>query len=319
MIPDDNSTVLVPANFAQGFTQSELGTLDDCGEKWYLGYNHMLRKKGAFEWYFVYGDAAHRSLSEWYLSGCEEVASLQFPPDVFLDNTQEAERDKWQAILQVQLERYYKYYANDRDEMTPIINEEIVSVEFEGLKFTGKIDLLAGINGEPDAMMDHKFVGRFDPTATLGWDFRFQFMFYLWMVQKATGRKIERFMPNAVRKPALKQGKEESLQTYISRVRQDMIQRPAEYFKREPLAMLQTSMDHFEDRVLRPKIERLRLLTEATTPASIIEALFRNQNTSNCVKYGKACQFLPICQHGWKREKLGYVIRENKHEELEAE
>lgn len=320
ILPADNSTVLKPENFKLGFTQSEITTFDDCGEKWYYGYNHMLRKRGAFEWYFVYGDALHKTLSNWYRTGQLEVATLQFPDDVFLDNDQETLRDRWQQVLQVQMERYAAYYADDLTEMNIRENEVVFTVKHEGITFAGKIDLSYTLRTEPDLWLnDHKSTGRLDATATLGWDYRFQFMFYAWLYEKLTGERVDKFSINGIKKPGLKQGEHESVQAYVSRVRQDMIQRPTEYFKRIPLALMYSSMEHFETRVLAPKLERLRLLTQATTPANIIESLVRNQNTNNCVKYGKACQFMPICQHGFKREHMGYVVREHKHEELEAE
>lgn len=314
LLPKDNSTIIRPETFKAGFTQSEIGIWDDCAEKWYLSYNHQLRRRGGFEWYFIYGDGVHATLEHWYRTGEEKVATLQLPEDVIPTADTQYELRKWQHILKVQMERYFIYHADDLTAWTPWAVEETVAVEFEGVKFTGKIDLGYQVDGDSaNILMDHKTFGMDDYE---GWQFRFQFMFYLWLAAKATKKKINRFVVNGIKKPQLRQGKDESLESFGVRIMQDMIQVPDKYFQRHPLPMIAHSMEHFEERVLRPKIERIKLLTQATTPDIVIEALVRNQNTHNCVKYGEMCEFLPICKSGFQREGHWYFQRENKHEEL---
>lgn len=315
LLPHDNHTILRPETFEDGFTQSEIGTWDDCAEKWYLGYNQRLARRGSFEWHFVYGDAVHETLADFYRDGTEKVAPLQIPDGVDLTADQEREFERWQAVLQVQMSQYWHYRADDLEAWTPWAVEETMETEFEGIKLRGKIDLGHYVDCDPDTdiLTDHKTFGLDDYE---GWQFRFQFMFYVWLTQKATGRKIKQFMVNGVRKPQLQWTKKETLQGYANRVRQAMIQEPTKFFVRHPLHMLKNSMEHFETRVLRPKLNRIALLTQDTTPAIIIESLARNQNTHNCVAYGSCCEFLPICKHGANREQHFYHRRSNKHNEL---
>lgn len=317
LLPPDNHTILRPETFTEGFTQSEIGVWDDCAEKWYLGYNHRLEQRGGFEWHFVYGDAVHETLSKFYTDGTEEIAALQFPPGTVLTTQQELERDKWEAILQIQMEQYFRYYQDDLEAWTPFAVEETIEVEFMGIRFKGKIDLGFVVDGYPESILgDHKTYGLDDYE---GWNFRFQFMFYIWLVQKALKIKIRKFMVNGIRKPQLRPGKNESMASFMVRVRQKHIQEPEKFFTRHMLPMIKHSMEHFEKRVLIPKIERIKLLTQANTSDSIIEALARNQNTHSCVKYGAKCQFLPICKHGFLRDGHSYERREHKHQELNAE
>lgn len=319
-MPIDNSTVIDQSSIAAGITQSEMSTWDDCAEKWYLGYNHMLQRKGTWARYFVYGDAFHRAMEQFYTDGTETYPYLKVPSDAILTGEDEFWLDLWQRILTVQLRRYYAYYQDDLTMWTPILNEEIVNVEWEGVRWSGKIDLGIEIKGcKGAALIDHKSAARFDMATLQGWEFRFQFMFYLWLAEKHTGQKFSRFVVNGLKKPELKLGKTESVDTFVSRIKQAMIQEPDKYFRRIPLERMSGSMEHFEERVLRPKLHRLRLLTEPTTSAIILESLARNQNTGNCVKYGRICQFMPICQNGFKLEGFQYTRRESKHEELEAE
>lgn len=315
-----DTTLLRQESFVLGFTQSEIGTWDDCAEKWYLGYNHMLKRKGAWARYFVYGDAFHRTVSDWYRDGSEKVARLQFPTDAVFTGDDYDWRDLWQGILEVQMRRYFHYYADDLLMWTPFLNEEIVTVEKWGIKFTGKIDLGHVVDGHEGIhiLTDHKSASRIDMNSVLGWHYRFQFMFYMWLAEQATGRKIHKFVVNGLQKPSIKIKQGESVESFLARLEQDMIQRPEFYFKRIPLNRIQGSMEHFERRVLMPKVERIRILTQGADPVTI-DSLVRNQNTNNCVKYGSVCQFLPICQNGWNAEKFQYIQRESKHEELEEE
>lgn len=314
LLPPDNHTILRPETFKDGFTQSEIGVWDDCAEKWYLGYNQRLERRGGFEWHFVYGDAVHETLAPFYRDGTEKIAALQFPPGTVLTHLQEMERDMWQGILQVQMEQYFQYYADDLEAWTTWAVEETVEYTFRDVKLKGKIDVGHTVDGQPGNILDdHKTYGLDDYE---GWNFRFQFMFYLWLVQKAKKMKIDKFMVNGIRKPQLRLGKDESIPSFMVRVRQAHIQEPKKYFQRHPLPMIKNSMEHFEKRVLTPKIERIKLLTQAATPDNIVEALARNQNTHTCVKYGASCQFLPICKHGFLRDGHAYERRESKHVEL---
>lgn len=316
LLPADNRTVLRASTFAGGFTQSEIGTWDDCAEKWYLGYNHMLERRGGFEWYFVYGDAVHQTLQDFYRHGSEKVATLQFPEGVLLTAQQEHDRDMWQGILEAQMTQYFHHYADDLEVFSPWVVEEDVEFEFEGVKLRGKIDLGYDTDtGDTDLLMDHKTYGLDDYE---GWNFRFQFMFYIWLTQKVFKRKVRKFIVNGIRKPQLRQKQGESGESFIVRIKQAHVQEPLKYFTRHPLPMIKNSMEHFEARVLRPKLERIKLLTQSDTPDIVIESLVRNQNTHNCVKYGATCQFLPICKHGWQREGHFYQQREQKHVELEV-
>lgn len=314
LLPPDNHTILRPETFVDGFTQSEIGTWDDCAEKWYLGYNHRLEKRGGFEWHFVYGDAVHDTLSQWYKDGTERIAPLQFPIGTILTAQQELERDMWQGILEVQMKRYFQHYEDHLEVFSPWSVEETLEVEFEGVKFRGKLDLGYTIDGERGYIInDHKTFGIDDYE---GWNYRFQFMFYIWLTQKAKKKKINKFVVNGIRKPQLRLKQNESIKSFMVRVEQAMIQEPDKYFQRHPLHMIKNSMEHFEERVLRPKVERIKLLTQSKTPAIIIDALVRNQNTHTCVRYGSTCQFLPICKHGFLRDGHAYVRRDDKHVEL---
>lgn len=299
-------------------------TWDDCPEKWYLGYNLMLKKEGTYAMYFIYGDGVHDTLERWYKSKGEDrtIATLQFPGDVFPTQQEEDDLYKMQLLLNVQMERYFEYYADDLKEMQIEAVEEEFDIEFHGVRLKGKVDLQFSSNPSPPkgsglCITDHKTGSSFDP---IGWEYRFQFMFYAWMAQQRDPeRPIDWFMINGIKKPLLRLGKTESVESYCERVRADMISEPTKYFHRHWLD-IQPVLKRFEERTLMPKINRIKLLTQAKDSDILVESLVRQQNTNHCVKFGnkQKCQFLDICKNGWEAEGFAFTQRETKHQELDS-
>lgn len=318
---NNDKTQLNPDSLAQGFTQSELVLMDACQEKWYRQYNQMLRQRGTFEWWSVYGTAVHTSLQSYYAygDGRYELATLQIPEDVILTAADESKLIYYRELLRIQIERYARFWIEDFTDFKIVRNEEIIKVHHEGIDFSGKLDLVIEDTEQRTGPMDHKTSAMFTPEIFAGWNFRFQFLFYAWLWWKHSGELPNTIWWNGIRKPQLRQKQNEPQESLMVRIEQAMVQVPEDYLKRQmlpiddPLAYLK----HFEKRILGPKLSRLRLLTEPTTSGIIIESLARNMNTSNCVRFGKPCEFIKLCEHGWKAEGMSFVQRENKHEELE--
>jgi len=316
----NDATRLNPLSFQDGFTQSEIVTMDNCPEKWYRGYNSMLRKRGTFQWYNVYGSAVHASLESFYtrLDGTYELATLQIPADCFLTAADETKLRYYTELLRVQMERYAIYWADDFTDYDIQANEQIITVEHQGLILTGKLDLIWA-KDDKFGPADHKTSGLFTPEIFAGWNFRFQFMFYAWLWWQFTGEKPNCIWWNGIKKPMLKQGKNESFESFMVRISGDMRMEPDKYLKRQDMPLEDGMLEHFEARILQPKLDKLKLLTDATTSGIIIESLARNMNTSECVRFGKTCEFIELCKHGIAAEGHGYITRETKHEELEVE
>jgi hypothetical protein len=262
----------------------------------------------------------HSSLESFYSrgDGSYDLATLQIPADVILSAEDEMKFKYYEALLAVQMERYSRYWANDFETFSIEANEQIITVDFEGLRFSGKIDLNLRI-GDMYGPMDHKTSSLFTPEVFAGWNFRFQFLFYAWLLWKHTGEKPNTIWWNGIRKPQLRQKQGESFETFVTRIGLDMQIDAPKYLKRQILPLEDGMLEHFEKRILGPKIARLQLLTQPATSGIIVESLARNVNTSECVKFGKPCEFLPLCKSGWQLEGHAYTARETKHEELEIE
>lgn len=321
---------LNPDLAVEGFTQSEMQTLDNCAQRWNYRYNLMLERKGEFNWPTTYGSWMHASLEEWYMT-----KGKRFTWDPRYKNKtknlslqQRLEREYWEKLGQVQLEVYTSYYKNDHkvfDVMQGGV-EHIVDIDFKQdgwtFRLKGMIDLLLHHRGRNGLFtMDHKTSSRLDRAVIMGWSFRFQFMFYCWLASKKwPKKKIKGWMPNGIKKPELRWNPEkEGVDEHMQRVREDMLTNPDKYFYREPLLFTKDAVAHFETFTLRPKLLKLKMLMDPKTPMEVKIALGRNMNSDYCVKYGAkyACPYLPMCEKGEEVNKFLYQKREHKHEELE--
>ncbi len=312
------------------YTQSEITMWDECPKKHDFQYRQLLGLKNPSPaWSLLYGTAVHEALDQWRqkdkwnLDSKIWLAALQIklPDHCLLTTEEEVKLDYYNQLLRVQVERYMIYYAEDFEIMKLLHSEQILRTEFMGVQLEGKIDAVYQI-GKKIVMMDTKTSGRYSSATYESWQFKFQFMFYMWLLQRCNSKmKVNEMWIDCIVKPALKQGKNESRQDLINRVRQDMIQEPKKYFIRVPMHNMKGIMDKFEKEVLIPKINRIRLVEELLTTGvsdDILNILTQNMNTNNCVKFNQTCQFLPLCVHG-QAEAFRYVKRADKHVELVGE
>lgn len=310
-----------PANLDEGFTQSEISTLSNCGMLWNLRYNLGLRQTGVFSWALVVGDAVHDAVEQLLATRGETftLKPFRYPTDVILSPAQLDKEQYWIGIANVMVEAYREYWKGDFDyfyEPATDIEMELDTV-YEGLRLRGKLDwkMRPGVH-EGFFIVDHKTCKRLDKSMAEEWDFRFQFMFYPWAAERM-GHKIHGFMPNAIKKPELKVKIGESLEAHFARVRVDMLTEPEKYFYRERQVITKEAMSHFENVVLKPKIARLQLLANPDPSLQNAQiAIAHDMNTDHCQRYGAPCDYISLCRHGWEKFGWMYSQRQSKHEEL---
>lgn len=313
--------IMIDRAATDGWTQSEITTMDDCSMIWFWRYGMLLRRKGWFSWASVYGTAFHSTMEEMYATKGKRwsPAALVIPQGIVLTKQQLVEKEYWERVLKVQTERYADRWKDDFELFNIQKLERDVDITFEGIRLRGKIDLTFITLDGRLWLLDHKTTSRLDLKTVAGWDFRFQFMFYLWLaMQEMPDEKFAGYYINAIKKPTIRQKQNESIDGYFARLEQSMAAEPDEYFYRDRLLLTKTSISHFEEFVLRPKLNRIKLLTSSETPAIFKETMVANPNTNRCQLYG-VCEFLPLCQHGFSRESFQYEQRAAKHEELNNE
>lgn len=310
---------LLQSTIAEGITQSELSCKDACAMKWNLRYNNRLTHRGYWSWTLEVGNAIHAFLDLRYngLEADPDIVRWATPSeDVIIDGAWEAEHYYWTQVIKGMQRGYIRRYRFEEAEFDIDAAETVVEREFFGFKLQGKIDLRGHrlVSTKPlPFMMDHKSTTRPELMAPEGWDMKFQFMFYSWLVAPLMDREVFDFGINVIRKPSLRSTKNETPEAFAKRCEIDYVTRPDFYFLREYVPISKGMIEHFEEKVLLPKLE---LYSEGNHDWDRAPASMVNMNTNNCHSFNSLCEFLPYCRHG-DVELFQYEQRKHKHEELE--
>jgi hypothetical protein len=314
-------TAMIRSSSEHGWTQSEITTLDNCGMLWFWRYGMMLDRVGLASWASIYGTACHSTWEEMYATkGKRWSPAPLIIPLASLSLEQQSKRKYYEGILPVQMEAYANYWKDDFQFFTVQKMELVLDHTLpNGIRLTGKVDLIFTLTDDGLWILDHKTCARLDLKTVMGWDFRFQFMFYVWLAWRSLGTNFKGYYVNAMKKPEIKQKvkQHESWEQFLARLGAEMCMEPEKYFYRERLLMNQGSLEYFEEHVLGPKLHRIALLTNPDVSDSIKNSIVKNMNTDYCQRYGGPCSYLPLCNHGFDLEGFQYQQRAVKHTELE--
>ena len=174
--------IIRPLTVAEGFTQSEFSDMS-CMQRWNWRYNQMLVKPGSIPWPLRVGTGFHDAMEQFYLTGGARVnvATLQFEEYDVPSLQDHNDLTYWNAVLPMMIEAYKIYYKDDPIKYKILQVEREMDVTYRGLRLRGKIDLMLE-DGDGLWISDHKSSGRLNKDVVAGWDFRFQFMFYIWLL-----------------------------------------------------------------------------------------------------------------------------------------
>lgn len=307
---------------SEGFTQSELSTYGACPQKWFWRYNLLLEKSGSFSFALMVGSAFHAAMEEFYATKGKRctVATLQFEEDAIASADDLLKLEYWNQILPMMVKAYCIYYKDDAEKWDIESIEEKVDIGFEGWRLRGMIDLRFAVLKTGRWILDHKTSARLSLDTVAGWDFRFQFMFYLWLKVKMGDTDLKGYYVNAIKKPELRQKKTETIEQFAQRVFEDMVAEPDKYMYREKYPVTTEMLEHFEKAVVVPRLKLLATAADPLTPRDLAEALVFNKNTDECQRYtGAPCPYIDLCRHGYQKMGFLYRQREQKHQELDVE
>lgn len=317
-------------------TQSEIMTRANCPRKWFYRYALSLKHRGTFNWHFLYGDLLHKMLADFYTNKKARLASakvepskIEFPDDVLPTQLDREEAELLEKVAGITFSNYCLYYEKMDARMRVRSVERVYKVKYKGLQLEGRIDLVAHPSDEDGMFVyDYKTTGSFNPGMLDAWSFRFQFLFYSWLVWRATGRKPDGNYVNGILKTLLRpkqidrKTKEiESPKEFLSRVDYDMQVNRERYFYRVRMPLAEGMLERFQKDILDPHISNFVMLTKATSDTrrvplkKIISAIGMAMNTDECHKYNSFCEFLSLCKDG-QMMLPEYITREVKHEEL---
>lgn len=303
-----------------GFTQSELGMLDECALKWNYRYNNGLRLTGYFPWALWVGGEWHRFQENWRKTGGEfelVVTKPDVPDEVSQDNDWQKWFEYWSSVLPAMSKAYARLWRDEAKHDWFIVEEEL-SAAFLGYTIRGKIDL---VSHKPRFMRDFKSTASTWLISPIGWQFSLQFMTYAWLMKENYPEFVELpfdFQLDMMQKPGLKETKGDgSWKGHIQRVVKDVQdpERKDMYYKRMSAKITIDDINRFEKNVLTPKIQRLDL---AITNPEVGLPIVTNPNTKACHAFGKPCEFFGICEGGFENARFHYENQTTtKHEELD--
>jgi hypothetical protein len=216
----------------EGFTQSELSMFSACAQKWDWRYNRRMNKPGEITFPLMIGTAFHSAMEVVYQTKFKviPVATLQFPPNSIPTSNEIAKIEYWNEVLTQMIKAYAPRWQEKDSKLDIISLEEEVEVAYRGLRLRGKIDQTLN-RAKQVWINDHKTCSRITKESIAGWNFRFQFLYYLWLKSMAyPTMKLGGYGVNLVKKPELRIKVGESNQQFAIRCFTDMVSEPEKYF-----------------------------------------------------------------------------------------
>jgi len=293
----------------------------------------MFKKKGSFSWALLFGHAMHQMLDRYYkdqyAKECQ-IPAFEFEDDVILRPDQTDDHRYWQMLLEVMFDRYIKYWDSEDAKMVVEATEQEVEYNYEGFRLRGKLDMVFRPSKKDGIfILDHKTTYDINESLVLGWQFRFQFLFYAWLYWKISKQYPAGVYVNALKKPLERRSvkKQESVEEFIKRIELNMQIEPEKYFKRFRLPIDKSTLARFEKYTLKPLLFGFKTVSGLSqlTPREFeeqqisdddINAQFLTANTDHCHVYNKPCEFLELCQNNFDDFANEYIAMPFKHAEL---
>lgn len=322
LIKDPTQTPqLHPKTFKDGFSQSEIGDWDDCAFKWYLRYGNRIQLRSDYNLPLAFGTAFHSRLAEFYRTSKMGTDSMELPTGT-CSIEEQAKADRMTIVLDAMTDAYAQYYKDDlnRFKFKEEQIERVVDIEFEYrgsmIRVKGTLDMTC-LEGKKEISWDHKSTGLLNAAVVEGWNFKFQFMFYVWLHHQAVQKDSYQFLVNGVKKTQLRQKQGETWQAYQQRIIRDMVyERPAEYFYRAPIDFDDGSIETFEREIFYPKLDRIIAVQDALKVGDehTLRMLTMNKVTTACHNWNRTCPYFKICEEGWGQVSDLYETKTQKHD-----
>ncbi len=308
--------ITIPKNYSiekDGISQSLLGAFQCCRQRFVFMLNRWQKIGG--DAVFEFGNIYHEMLDQAFTAG-------KAPSNKVLHNRMnkyakirrkelsvvalETFRDKLDMAEMI-LQEYFKYYAEDFENLKIIKPEQLFRVRFKGALLRGKKDLRFAYikNLIKIWLMEHKTKGRVDSEILESiLNFDLQNLFYITADDIEYGSDIQNVLYNIIRNPGHKRKSGESLKEYIHRIRLDIHARPEHFFIRYQCPYSPASKARFK-RELEYKLNDVKAFLAGDLK------LYRNELAC---KTPFRCTYLDACASG---NMVGYVQQKLLFPELE--
>ncbi len=298
----------------EGYTQSEISTWKSCRYKWFLSYVKRLTPKET-PTYFEDGGAFHDALED--RGNGYTIAEIgtriretykRYMKELKVPLTK-ARLESYDKRLAMVLGMFAGYEATyDRTEWEILKCEDEFKVPFQGTFIRGKKDKKV-LKQNKVWLVEHKTSSTISSTYVNKLPMDQQTLTYTWADWKETDDLVEGIVYDVIKKPQIRQKKDETRPEFLTRLRDEYIDKPDKYFFRENLRYTKKQLQKFEDNL--KKIITLMQKCEDNPK----EEVYRNEGA--CDEYG-GCQYKAVCL---KKSLKGshmkeFYQRDRKHQEL---
>jgi len=246
-----------------GITQSGLGVFMRCPEHFRLAFHEGWSVRG-ISVPLEFGSMFHHA------EALVVEHPQQFTPsEAVLDYCYRQARDRKMGAQEIEkldilgcqctalLEWHQRFWEDVDSEKKWVNREGAFRAETFGLTLRGRID---GVFRKEDGniwIRENKTKGQINEVGmhALHWDL--QSMLYAHVTEVLTGEKVAGIEYNVIRRPQLRQKKGESVADFVVRIETDIAERPAHYFMRWDVALVEEDMTRFLNFVLGPNLRRL--------------------------------------------------------------
>lgn len=295
------------------FSASKIRQFLSCEKKYEYKYVDGLLPR-TYQRALEFGSIGHKFLENWYThlkDGGEfnlKAISETIKTDRGLEDfdsftTQAFETDLY--TVHGMIAAYTKFYENDPKQWEILAVEQLIDYaqSFEGIHLRGIPDLVVKErNSDFVWIIDHKFLAQITQGLLKKLPLDIQVHMYLKMVKQYINKlypelKIRGVIYNIVRKPGIRQKKDESLEAFQLRLFKDYSDRPEEFFFREYVIVTEHNIAMFEEFMTNIAIDMKR---KHSTGKFI-------QNVFACDQYGE-CPYIELCLRG--KEAASYLFKQ---------
>jgi len=289
-----------------------------CKRKAYWKYNRRLVPR-KIAWNLVIGTWAHLALEVYYRdwdidSALQAVRAAikefrcQHP---HLDVYDENQFHLASAIVLGFLTAYAQYYCWEQEKWWVVATE----VKFDGMRLMprvqakGRVDLL--VEGPRGLVaVEHKTRSMITGGYLQALPMAYQSALYPIAAERKFDLPVHKIIYNFIRKPNIRQRKNEEPADFIRRVRQDYSDRPQEYFYREVVRMTGRRRRQTLDGLTQVCKEARSKLRATEDP---LVAYYREPTA--CTMYG-ICEYMPLCLRGERSSVMAmYMTDKGETEE----
>ena len=309
-----------------GVTYTFLAEFLQCRESARLSYVEGWSQKGLIE-ALEFGSAIHKCL-EAAASGdphnYDRVLNLHrkerlpyLQPGVIHDF------DRIMDMARIVFPRYYAYWLakggmEHQPDATFLSSEEKFEIPYtlpDGriINIRGRFDAVLNYKGQI-WLMEDKTKSVVDDRITDYLPHDLQTMLYCHAIKQVYGQTVSGILYNVIRRPGLRLGKKETVPELLTRIQQDVGERPEHYYLRWMVALAPDDVANWSSRVLTPVLNQVCLWWDEVSqnpfdPWSIPNRIHHFQNPEGLyTKYGRSNYFDMLTKgsdHGLYRRKAG--------------